>query len=507
MSNLGYPKSEEADICLILEGTYPFVKGGVSNWIYELIKAFPQYRFAVVFLGARPEDYDGLLYPLANNLVHLETHYLFENNDLLEESSKDIGKKTIEKIEKMHDSFNEYISRKGNDIPELFELMSDQTAVNEKMFLRSKSSWEILVRKYSERYSDQSFFDYFWSVRNLHRPFWDIAKIVNQIPKIKIIHSASTGYAGFLGSLLQKKYQIPYILTEHGIYSKERWIELMRNYFFEYIIKENNQVDNKKGVLAIWVHFFTILSKVAYDAANPIISLIEPYRERQVADGAILERTKIISYGIDFDKYKFLNKKKPNKDRPIIACIGRVVPIKDIKTFIRSCALIMRKSPHAEAWIVGSFQEDPTYVETCKMLTRTFGIEKKVKFLGECNVMDIFSKMDLLLLTSISEGTPFVILESFAVGIPVVATNVGGCKELIYGKNEEDRSLGCAGKLVNISDPDGVANAALELLNDDNAWSLAQKVGYERVNKYYSMEQFIEEYRIIYQEAMEKWLE
>jgi glycosyltransferase involved in cell wall biosynthesis len=420
----------------------------------------------------------------------------------LDYSNKHINKEAIAKLERMHDRFKEYISDNSHEIPELFELMNGEEALDEHFFLRSKASWELIVKKYTERYSDQSFFDYFWSIRNLHRPFWALAKIVDQTPPVKIIHSASTGYAGLLGSLLQKKQQIPYILTEHGIYAKERWIELMRNYFFEYIIKEQNQFNNKRGVLAIWVHFFTILSKIAYDAADPIISLIEGYRTHQISDGARPERTRILSYGIDFNRYAFLNKKWPRQDKKIIACIGRVVPIKDIKTFIRASALIINKDPNVEAWIVGAQKEDPDYVDTCKSLTRTLGFENKIKFLGEQNVMEIYSQIDLLILTSISEGTPFVILESFAVGLPVVSTDVGGCRELIYGKNKEDQLLGEAGRLVNISNPEAIATAAFELLSDESAWVKAQKTGYERVRNFYSMDQFIDNYSLIYKEAM-----
>lgn len=502
MKPLIYPKSDHADICLILEGTYPFVKGGVANWIYELIKGFPQYTFAAIFLGTKEEDYKQFEYPLAKNLVHLEAHFLFEQQENPKNVAKRIDKNTLIKLEKMHDSFKTFLSNNICETPELFELLSNKEQVNEKLFLRSKSSWELMVKKYNKHYSDQSFFDYFWSIRSLHRPFWDLSKVIERIPQIKIIHSASTGYAGLLGAMLQNKYKIPYILTEHGIYAKERWIELMRNYFFNYIIKEQTQFQNRRGILTIWVHFFTILAKIAYDGADPIISLIESYRQRQIEDGAKSDRTRIISYGIDFQRYRFLNKKKPNKDKPIIACIGRVVPIKDVKTFIRASALIIHKNPQAEAWIVGAQDEDPEYVETCQNLTRTLGLEKKIKFLGQLNVMDVFPKLDLLILTSISEGTPFAILESFAVGIPVVATDVGGCKELIYGKNAEDRALGVAGRLVNIADPDGVADAAFDLLTHETAWVDSQRTGYERVTQFYSMTGFIENYSVIYEEAM-----
>ena len=96
----------------------------------------------------------------------------------------------------------------------------------------------------------------------------------------------------------------------------------------------------------------------------------------------------------------------------------------------------------------------------------------------------------------------FVILESFAVGVPVVATNVGGCGELIYGKDKEDEALGIAGRLVNIADPDALANASCELLTNEDAWLSSQKAGLARIRKYYSMEKFRECYKLIYEEAM-----
>lgn len=43
-----------ADIALLLEGTYPFIRGGVSSWVHQMISGLPEYRFALVFLGAIP---------------------------------------------------------------------------------------------------------------------------------------------------------------------------------------------------------------------------------------------------------------------------------------------------------------------------------------------------------------------------------------------------------------------------------------------------------------------
>ena len=501
MSRLAFPKSNDVDICLLLEGTYPFVPGGVSNWVNELIRVFPEYRFAAIFLGTRAEDYDEPCFPLAKNLVHLDMCYLFETDYTPPHTNKNIDKKTSRMIETMHDEFIDFVSDESNTMSELFELMEESGRLNEGLFLRSKSSWQLIIKKYAERYPNQSFFDYFWGVRNLHRPFWALRKMVNHVPTFKVLHSASTGYAGFLGALLQKKYATPYILTEHGIYTKERWIELMHHYFFEQIGKKQRTIENDDALLTIWIRFFTVLAKVAYCAANPIISLTEKHSAHQIKDGAAPCRTNIISYGIDSSHFHFLGKQL-NQKKPVIACIGRVVPIKDIKTFIRAAALIIKKIPLAEAWIVGSTQEDTEYVSACKNLIKILGLENNIKLLGVQNVMEIYSKIDLLILTSISEGSPFVMLESLAVGIPNVATDVGGCGELIHGKSPEDKALGTAGRLVNIADPSSVANAAIELLMDESTWNKAQQTGVARVKTYYSMKLLIENYGLIYQEAI-----
>lgn len=502
-TGISYPIANEADICLILEGTYPFVKGGVSNWVYELIRVFPQFKFAIIFLGTRKADYEGLCYPISDNVVHIEPHFLFEmekNPERMERIKVASDKKVMKKVENMHNKFATFKSN-PEKISEFYELIHNEKEIK-KIFLRSKLSWDFILTKYKEKYANNSFFDYFWGVRNLHYPFWELGKVIDRIPKVKILHSASTGYAGLLGALLQTRYNIPFILTEHGIYAKERWIELMRNYFFEYIVEQYKTSKSDEGLLSMWINFFSILSKMTYDAANPIISLFKEYEQRQINDGASPQKTKIISYGIDFNRYPFLGKKEPNINKPIVALIGRVAPIKDIKTFIRASALIINRNPLVEAWIVGPEDEDLDYVRLCKSLVHMLGLNDKIKFLGYQKVMDIYPKVDLIISSSISEGTPFSILESFAVGIPVVATNVGGCYELIYGKNEEDKQLGVAGRIVNIADPDAIANASLSLLTDKTAWLSAQQVGLARVRKYYSMEELVHNYRLIYEEAL-----
>ena len=48
---MNFPRAERADIGLLLEGTFPYVSGGVSSWVNQIIRGFPQYTFALVFIG------------------------------------------------------------------------------------------------------------------------------------------------------------------------------------------------------------------------------------------------------------------------------------------------------------------------------------------------------------------------------------------------------------------------------------------------------------------------
>jgi glycosyltransferase involved in cell wall biosynthesis len=113
-----------------------------------------------------------------------------------------------------------------------------------------------------------------------------------------------------------------------------------------------------------------------------------------------------------------------------------------------------------------------------------------------------------MVLTSISEAQPLALLEGFAAGVPCVSTEVGCCRELVYGTTAHDRALGASGRIVPIAKPEAAAEAVAELLLDPNAWSLAQQAGIARVEKFYTLEKMIARYQDVYQEAIaRKWQE
>lgn len=501
-------KANEVDILLLLEGTYPYIAGGVASWVHQLIKLFPEYQFGIVFLGGQRSDYGEVKYDLPDNLIHLEAHYLFDSNK--KDSSPQQSELNTESFNKLTCIHQQFSNASSDDYLSMLNLIDTHFKSDHHVtlndILHSRPSWDYITQTYQEKAPQTSFLNFFWSIRNMHQPLWKIFELVSHCPKAKLLHSASTGYAGFVGALLAEKHKTPYVVTEHGIYIKERKIDLMYPAWLENsYFTDSREYRSHNDTTTRWTMFFEILGKFCYASANPIISLFPAYQQYQIAYGANPQKAKIIPNGVHVDASLITDKKSPDQTSPIIAFIGRVVSIKDVKNFIRSMLFILQSIPKAEAWIVGETSEDKRYHEECIELISVLDLQSKVIFKGKQNVPAILKQIDVLVISSISEGLPLVILESFAAGVPVVSTDVGACRELIEGATETDKALGSAGVIVDISDSAALGNGVTALLSDTNRWQAAQAAALKRVNAYYSLTQFRANYAKVYQEGLSSW--
>jgi glycosyltransferase involved in cell wall biosynthesis len=182
--------------------------------------------------------------------------------------------------------------------------------------------------------------------------------------------------------------------------------------------------------------------------------------------------------------------------------IGRVVPIKDIKTYIRAMRIVATRLPEAEAWIAGPEDESPAYADECHALTKGLGLENNVKFLGFQKLTELLPKVGLVVLSSISEALPLVLLEGYAAGVPGVSTDVGSCMQLIYGLTEDDKLLGASGEVVGIADPQALAESIISYFEDDAKWQAASAAGVKRVNQYYTHPLMFSRYGEVYRRAL-----
>ena len=488
----------DIDVLMIGEGTYPYVRGGVSSWIHQLITGMPDINFGIVFMGSLRKDYGEIKYELPENVVYQKEFFLFEKADLPDVKRIDLKNEFYNEIENIHTFFKQKSEFK-TFTDSLLEVISKFRLED---LLYSDTAWNFVTDQYKKDYTNEAFIDFFWTIRNMHIPLWVIFNELKDIKLPKLIHTPSTGYAGFLGGLLKAQTQIPLILTEHGIYVRERKIDLLTSDIFTErlpeILKTEEEGDTIKD---LWNRFFMSLGKFCYEMSDEIYSLYSKAREIQIAYGADEKKCRVIPNGVNVNRLKKSLEQRSKKIPQIIGLIGRVVPIKDIKTFIKAIKIVTDKLPDAQGWIVGPTEEEPEYFQECQNLVQILGIEKNIKFLGFQNIMDIFPKIAINTLTSISEGMPLSVLEGFAAGVPAVSTDVGACRDLIYGGlNEEDINIGKAGYICKVADTKDIADKYIKLLTDEKLWYLFQEAALKRVNKFYTQEQFLQNYKDVYEE-------
>ncbi|HKS11928.1 MAG TPA: GT4 family glycosyltransferase PelF [Pseudomonas sp.] len=493
-----------ADVCLLLEGTWPYVRGGVSSWIHQMILGLPEVTFSVLFIGGQREAYEQRRYEIPANVVHIEEVFLA---DAWHQPKLRHARHTAS-LEELS-AFFRYLHHPDNPTPEAGERVLDALAsgrIRLDDVLYSRASWTALTESYRQYCADPSFINYFWTLRTAQSPLLLLADVARRLPRARMLHSISTGYAGLLGGLLKQRWKCSFLLSEHGIYTKERKIDLAQASWIEETSQHplNDSLDRGTGYIRqLWVRFFERIGYLVYDSANRIIALYDDNRQRQIKEGAPAERTEVIPNGINLDQWRQALDSRAAGIPPVVGLIGRVVPIKDVKTFLRAMRGVVTAMPHVQGWIVGPEEEDPDYVAECRSLVASLGLEDRVQFKGFQRIQDVLPHMGLMVLTSISEAQPLVILEAWAAGTPVVSSDVGSCREMIEGGDTADRDLGRAGEVVAIADPQATAQAIVDLLRDPDRWQAAQAVGLARVHRYYTEDLMIERYRRLYHNAME----
>lgn len=502
-----------ADVCLVLEGTYPYVKGGVSTWVHELIGSLPEVSFALVHIGPEPGSYSRKHYAPPANVVSLTDLYcrepLSRDSDVAvhqraarTERRRHAGPRTpsrlLRGIRRLH--LEETI-----DPGLLDDLASGDLTAG--AFLHGRSSLELTEELCGRLAPDASFLDFFWHFRSMHLPLVRLLGIAP--PPAATYHSLCTGYAGLLAAAWSQRTGRPFLLTEHGIYARERNLELDRASWLRGT-RDGRRSDGIGGVVdsatasdlrRMWMRFFRALAQCAYARATAIVSLCEVSRRRQIADGAPADRTLVVPNGIDLEAFRARVRPPAGgaaeRRRVRVGFVGRLVPIKDIVTLIRACYLASR-AIDIDVRIYGPIDEDPAYARRCRRLVAKLGLESVIRFERSLPVERIYPEIDMLVLTSFSEGQPLVILEASAAGIPVVASDVGACRELLEGRTDDDRAIGPSGIVTRLAAPEETADAIARLARGPELRRAMGAAGRERVAKFYREHVTVSTYRDLY---------
>jgi len=152
-----------------------------------------------------------------------------------------------------------------------------------------------------------------------------------------------------------------------------------------------------------------------------------------------------------------------------------------------------------EGTIMGPMDEEPKYSGECRELAQGLGIDADVRFTGRVNVKEYYGKVDVIVLTSISEAQPFAILEANCAGLPVVATDVGACRELVRGRTPDDQALGESGFLTPVASPELIADALQRYAKSPDLTRRMGQIGRQRALRFYDINDVMSEYLNLYE--------
>ncbi|PWU05658.1 MAG: glycosyl transferase, group 1 [Terriglobia bacterium] len=484
----------EADVCLVLEGTYPFVAGGVSHWTHELMLAQPDLRFHLVCLVAPNADLTPR-YSVPPNVSGITT---------IEVGRPPEGCCQVrcvrELFERLEAPLRKLFSGGGLDAVKevLQQLGSHRGRLGKAVLLDSAEAWQVLLRLYHRAYHESAFLDYFWTWRMILSGFYSIA--LADVPPARVYHPLSTGYAGLFAVRARLVTGRPVLLTEHGIYTNERRIEIALADWLYQAPCSGLRLQKPAGDLKdMWMEAFTCYSRACYEAASRILTLYGGNQQFQLEDGADASKLGIIPNGVDYNRFSALQPAEGERP-PAVALIGRVVPVKDVKTYIRAIAILRELVPDVRALVLGPTEEDPQYFAECQALVNHLALQGCFTFAGRVPVAEHLPRLDVVVLTSISEAQPLVVLEAGAAGIPSVVTDVGACREMIHGDSREKLPLRAGGEVTPLANPTATAMAIARLLKNRPYRENAGQVMRERVRAYYNKPELDRAYRQLYKE-------
>ena len=467
-------------ICLVLEGSYPYVHGGVSTWMHQYIQGMPDQEFCLWVIGAEAKQKGQFVYQLPENVTSVTEVFLDDALALREDHRMGVRFSKEER-----EALTE-LMRCGRPQWEVLIDLYQKRRVNPVSFLKSEHALDILTKICLEEYRYIPFADTFHTMRSMLLPV--LYLLSSPVPEADVYHAICTGYGGLLAVMGGCMNRRPVLLTEHGIYSREREEEIIRADWVAPTFKNR------------WIQFYYMLSDAIYQRAFRVTSLFGRASRTQQEMGCAPEKCRVIANGVHYENFCDLPQKEPDGWVDIGAVV-RFAPIKDIKTMLYAFYELSSRVKHVRLHIMGGV-DDETYAAECRLLISRLKLDNVI-LTGRVMITEYFPKLDFTILTSISEGQPLSILESFSAGLPVVCTDVGCCKELLRGEGED--TLGEAGLVVPPMHRLALADAMERMCRSEAMRKEMGAIGKERVRRYFRHEQMREKYAMLYREVEETY--
>ncbi len=475
-------ENEPKTILFAAEGTYPYIMGGVSSWSDQLIHGLDDFYFKVMtVVGTHPVEPTIAIPENVQELIPI--HFWRPRKGVSQIKSKEkrlfyeviykfltcpqqdfrLFAKSLLALAKLGHRYN------------LWPLFEDSLMWGMVRYSLTKLTREAGLTK-----------EEFPGLGEVNLALnWLRATLVPLLfvpPKADLVHVVTNGLCVIPAFIAARVHKVPLLLTEHGIYLRERYLDFQ-------------QEEDPYSLKLLRARFYKFLAQLTYLYSNRVTSVSNFNRYWQLELGAPEERVEVIPNGIDpksFPISEFIY-----QDKPTIVWIGRIDPLKDLETLLNAFAVVKEKMPSAQLRLFGPVpQSNEEYHQHLESIIQEKNLAPNARFEGPISpAYKAYHAADVVVLSSISEGFPYTVVEAMMCGKPVVSTRAGGVGDAI------DESVG---RLVPLRSSIPLAKALLEILENRNLCVALGIQANQKALKEFTLEKMCYRYRNLYLSTLEE---
>ena len=508
----------DVDVAIVMESTYPYLKGGVSAVVHDIITGNPDLTFGIIHITWDSHSPLKDLYGMPDNVAWVKVLFLSmeeHQEDFLRARPRDLRMNRRQRRELSRRILGALLAlaQDGQTEP-LWDLISEGLSAS-----RRYPVWAILgTREFMEAYHDMmpdlgmSMTDIFWCLRD----FFSLAYAVlaEPVPRAQVYHAHTTGYAMLLGVNAAREHGTKVLLTEHNLYVRDTVNTLLERRLDLNVRLTDYRTFDVTGRERMWMAWWLEMGRLCYPYAYASTYLYPRAITEANELGGDSGRAIVIPNGIvtsEFDAsyaarlaaIEEIKKEGADKHLWKLVYIARVVPIKGLLDMIDSVRLMVDRGLNIHLDVCGPTEHMPSYFEQCLTRIVEQGLESVITIRGTVKVRELLPEFDLFVLPSYNEGLPVVSLETMGAGIPTVSTDVGAVRSVVEDMivTDDGQTWDPCGIIIEPGDPTVMADKVQEVISDVELYERLSLNARGRVEAAYDLVKVNASYNTIYRQG------
>jgi glycosyltransferase involved in cell wall biosynthesis len=505
------------DVAIVAESTYPYLRGGVSAVVQDIVEGNPDLTFGIIHIAWDSNSPSTALYQMPPNVLWVRPLFLSmqeHRDDFMRLRGRALGLHSAARARLAHRLYDVLESILAGEVEPTWELYDE--GMNPRT--RTYPLWALLgTREFMTATRDRlpglglPLTDTFWLLRD----FFSVACAVlgDDLPAARVYHAHTTGYASLIGAAAARQNDGRFLLTEHNLYVRDTVNTMLERSMHLPVTVSDWREFQVTPVQRAWMAWWIEMGRLCYPSAAAITYLY-PLAITEAADlGSPVERSVIIPNGMPVGAFEAIYQQRLQALEDIkadestrmwrLAYIARVVPIKGLLDLISTVHILAERGVtgfHLD--VLGPTDHTPSYYEACQDKARELQVEKYITFRGMVDVRSMLGDFDLLVLSSYNEGQPIVVLEAMTAGIPTVGTEVGGMAQLISDPltTKNGHTWQACGLLVTPGQTDEMADALQTVMQDRAMYEQFATNARGRVVDFFQLEDAMAAYNQLYRE-------